>query len=315
MKNNRFSFQSSSSNRKGWKLAAALTISLLTAVILAAPVPSQASVAIGISVGVAPPPIPVYAQPVCPGPGYLWTPGYWNYDPAQGYYWVPGTWVMAPAPGLLWTPGYWGWSGAAFVFHAGYWGPHVGFYGGINYGFGYPGVGFVGGEWRGGAFFYNRAVFNLGSGHFANVYYHSVPVEHGASRVSYNGGRGGIMARPTPGELAAEHDRHIGATAMQRNHEIAAHNDRAQYASANHGRPGVMSSPRAGEFHGSANNHPRMTAHYNAPQSRGSSYHPSGGHPTPNAHTETSHGPSGHQAESRPSHSGGESHRGGSKGR
>ena len=28
-----------------------------------------------------------------PGPGYIWTPGYWAYDPADGYYWVPGTWV------------------------------------------------------------------------------------------------------------------------------------------------------------------------------------------------------------------------------
>jgi hypothetical protein len=44
---------------------------------------------------------------------------------------------------------------------AGYWGPHVGFYGGINYGFGYGGVGFFGGEWRGGAFAYNTAVMNV----------------------------------------------------------------------------------------------------------------------------------------------------------
>ena len=26
--------------------------------------------------------------------------------------------------------------------NAGYWGPHVGFYGGINYGYGYGGVGY-----------------------------------------------------------------------------------------------------------------------------------------------------------------------------
>ena len=32
---------------------------------------------------------------------------------------------------------------------AGYWGPHVGYYGGVNYGFGYMGVGFAGGAWRG----------------------------------------------------------------------------------------------------------------------------------------------------------------------
>ena len=78
-----------------------------------------------------------------------------------GYYWVPGVWVQPPSVGLLWTPAWWGWENGAYLFHAGYWGPHVGFYGGINYGFGYGGVGFFGGEWRGGAFFYNRTVANV----------------------------------------------------------------------------------------------------------------------------------------------------------
>src|ERR1035441_1880623 len=52
----------------------------------------------GAQIGIAPPPIPVYTQPECPGPGMMWTPGYWSYDPDDGYYWVPGTWVMAPEP-------------------------------------------------------------------------------------------------------------------------------------------------------------------------------------------------------------------------
>ena len=49
--------------------------------------------------------LPVYAQPFCPGEGYIWTPGYWAYDYDDGdYYWVPGTgWVLC----LLWTPS-WG---------------------------------------------------------------------------------------------------------------------------------------------------------------------------------------------------------------
>ncbi|MFZ0961000.1 MAG: hypothetical protein WAO35_08840 [Terriglobia bacterium] len=230
-----------------------LMIGLLALAVFAAPTTSRAaSIAVGVSVGIAPPPIPVYAQPVCPGPGYLWTPGYWAYDPAGGYYWVPGTWVMAPAPGLLWTPGYWGWGGAAFVWHAGYWGPHVGFYGGINYGFGYLGVGFVGGEWRGGTFFYNRAVTNFGGRRFANAYNRPVANHFAASRVSYNGGAGGLRARPTAGELAAEHDRHMQATSGQRQHEVAAHNERSQFASVNHGRPAVAATGRPGDFRGAA---------------------------------------------------------------
>ena len=38
--------------------------------------------------------------------------------------------------------------GGAFFWHEGYWGPHVGFYGGINYGFGYWGHGYEGGRPR-----------------------------------------------------------------------------------------------------------------------------------------------------------------------
>ena len=64
---------------------------------------SQAQVGIGISVRVGPPALPVYAQPLCPGPGYFWTPGYWAWSDDGGYYWVPGTWVVAPV-GMLWTP-------------------------------------------------------------------------------------------------------------------------------------------------------------------------------------------------------------------
>src|SRR5205814_4471350 len=90
---------------------------------------TRAQVAIGVSVNFARPEIPVYEQPICPGEGYLWTPGYWAWDDDDGdYYWVPGTWVLAPQPGFLWTPGYWGWGGSAFVFYEGYWGPRIGFY-------------------------------------------------------------------------------------------------------------------------------------------------------------------------------------------
>src|SRR5258708_6712175 len=74
---------------------------------------------IGISINFAPPELPVYEQPLCPGDGYLWTPGYWAYAD-DDYYWVPGTWVMAPQVGLLWTPAYWGWGGNGFVFYDGY---------------------------------------------------------------------------------------------------------------------------------------------------------------------------------------------------
>ena len=51
--------------------------------------PAAASARVFVSVGIAPPLIPVYDQPIAPGYGYLWTPGYWAYGP-DGYYWVDG---------------------------------------------------------------------------------------------------------------------------------------------------------------------------------------------------------------------------------
>ena len=94
-----------------------------------------------VSITIAPPVIPVYAQPVCPGDRYIWIPGYWAYGD-EGYYWVPGTWVRAPFVGALWTPGYWAWHDGVYGWNDGYWGTSVGFYGGINYGFGYDGYGY-----------------------------------------------------------------------------------------------------------------------------------------------------------------------------
>src|SRR5260370_41061724 len=117
------------------KAIRALVIALAIVPGLALPHAAAAQVSIGISVGFAPPLLPVYAQPICPGEGYIWTPGYWAWDPDdEDYYWVPGTWVLAPEPGFLWTPAYWGWGGSSFVFYEGYWGPRVGFYGGGLYG-------------------------------------------------------------------------------------------------------------------------------------------------------------------------------------
>jgi hypothetical protein len=96
--------------------------------------------------------LPVYVQPVCPEPNLMWTPGYWAYSQDDGdYFWVAGAWVPAPYSGALWTPPYWGWNNGNYGFYDGYWGQTVGYYGGVNYGFGFGGIGFAGGEWQGGS--------------------------------------------------------------------------------------------------------------------------------------------------------------------
>src|SRR5882757_6201751 len=114
------------------------TTALAGALLFAAPAVSHARVF--VSVAVAPFVIPVYAQPVMPGDGYIWTPGYWAWT-GDGYEWVDGAWVLPPYVGALWTPGYWGYGSGGYLWNAGYWGRSIGYYGGINYGFGYFGVG------------------------------------------------------------------------------------------------------------------------------------------------------------------------------
>ena len=219
---------------------------LLAIVVLSFSAASFSQIAVGISVRVGPPALPIYAQPICPGPGFFWTPGYWGWNDDAGYYWVPGTWVVAPV-GMLWTPGYWGWGGGFYAWHGGYWGPHIGFYGGINYGFGYGGVGFAGGEWRGGAFYYNRSVTNVSVTNVTNVYNRTVVVNN-TRTTSFNGGEGGVEARPTPQEEAAVHEQHTAPLAEQTQHEHLASQNRQNFASENHGRPAVAATAKAGDF-------------------------------------------------------------------
>ncbi|HXB62299.1 MAG TPA: hypothetical protein VNU94_05570 [Acidobacteriaceae bacterium] len=215
---------------------------LLFAALLAVPACSFAGVF--VSVNIAPPILPVYEQPVAPGDGYIWTPGYWAWDPDGGYYWVPGAWVFAPYTGALWTPGYWGWSNGFYVWNGGYWGLHIGFYGGVNYGFGYYGHGYEGGYWDHGHFDYNRSINHIDN-HVHNTYERNV--DHGPdNRVAFNGGNGGTHDQPTQQERVAEHEQHISAVPLQQQHQQAARTNRAQFANVNHGQPAVAATQRPG---------------------------------------------------------------------
>ncbi|MGB6973874.1 MAG: YXWGXW repeat-containing protein [Terracidiphilus sp.] len=228
------------------------TVRLLLLALLISIVPAVSHAGVFISVGFAPPPLPVYVQPDCPDPGLMWTPGYWAYG-QDGYYWVPGAWVPAPYDGALWTPGYWGWDAGFYVWHPGYWGQYVGYYGGVNYGFGYFGIGFVGGRWHGNYFEYNTAVMHLDRGRIHHFYDDRAVVSRytvsRGSHVSYNGGRGGINYRPSAAEQRATHEQHSGPTSYQTQHETQFRNDRNAYSKVNHGRPqqAVERQPLRGE--------------------------------------------------------------------
>jgi hypothetical protein len=195
-------------------------------------------------------------------------PGYWAYG-EDGYYWVPGAWVPAPYEGALWTPGYWGWTNGFYVWHGGYWGPHVGYYGGVNYGFGYMGIGFVGGIWQGGFFRYNTAIMHVDGRYIHNTYedrnFDRFIVARD-SHVAFSGGPGGIRHDALPEERLAEHDNHVAANSFQRQHEMAARSDHASYFRANGGHPATLAVQRPMGAHTMAQ--PSMRSGSAAPQAR-----------------------------------------------
>ena len=53
-----------------------------------------------------PPPIRAEVVGVAPGPGYVWVPGYYNYD-RGGYVWVGGRWDRPPRVRARWVQGHW----------------------------------------------------------------------------------------------------------------------------------------------------------------------------------------------------------------
>jgi len=238
---------------------------LLLALLLSV-IPASSYAGVFISVGFAPPVLPVYVQPVCPQPGLMWTPGYWAYG-EDGYFWVPGAWVPVPYEGALWTPGYWGWSGGMFIFHDGYWGRHVGYYGGVNYGFGYGGIGFFGGEWRGHEFAYNTAVMHVNQTVIHNTYINETVVRQNTivnnNHVAYSGGPGGIQHQPSPEERAAEREPHVQPTSVQQHHIQAAQTDKSSYVKNNGGHPQTLAvaRPLQAEHQSAPIAHPQPVGH------------------------------------------------------
>jgi len=219
---------------------------------------AEAQVAVGVSVGIAPPELPVYEQPPCPTDGYLWSPGYWAYG-SDGYYWVPGVWVAPPEVGFLWTPGYWGFIDGGYYWNGGYWGENVGFYGGVCYGYGYGGSGFYGGRWQGGRFQYNTAAWRV-SGGFHNTYVDRGGMVNNANRSSFNG-RGGVTAQPNATEQSAAKGNHVQPTSAQQSHQQKASTNRNQFASVNHGTPATTARSTVGGDRFNSAGHSISTIH------------------------------------------------------
>jgi hypothetical protein len=216
---------------------------------------------VSLQIDIAPPPIPVYEQPYCPIDGYLWTPGYWAYG-SDGYYWVPGAWMQPAQVGFLWTPGYWSYTDGYYGWNTGYWGEHVGFYGGVCYGYGYGGEGYGGGRWEGGSFRYNTAVSRVNVTNIHNTYEDRTVITTNANRTSFNG-RGGITKEPSENEKVAMKENHIRPTSVQQSHEQTAAKDKNQLASVNKGHPAkaaVSAIKEPGQQNHAATNTPAKQA-------------------------------------------------------
>jgi len=123
----------------------------------------------------------------------------------------------------------------------------VGFYGGINYGFGYGGVGYEGGRWDGGHFSYNTYVNHVNTTIIHNTYNTTV-TNVSETHVSYNGGTGGIEARPTAQQESYANEHHVGPVAAQTQHVQAARSNPELRASANQGKPPIAATAKPGDF-------------------------------------------------------------------
>lgn len=226
--------------------------SVVFAAVLFLTLPFASSFAqVGVSINIAPPVLPVYEQPPCPVPGYIWTPGYWAWG-AGSYYWVPGVWVAPPVVGLLWTPAWWGWNNGVYVFHQGYWGPTVGFYGGINYGHGYWGNGYWGGQWEGNTFRYNTAVTRVNTNVIHNTYVDRTVVNNQVNRThtSFNGPNGVKAEATAEQKAAAQNAKKMGPTSQQLSRQEAAIKDPKLQASNNKGHPNPDAIKSFNQTHG-----------------------------------------------------------------
>ena len=96
--------------RMKWIAGAVLACSLAA--------PSFAQVGVGIYIHRTPPPLRVETPPPSPGPDYVWTEGYWNWDGGR-YVWIGGRWNRRPYEGAYWIHPHYdrGWQ-----YHEGHWG-------------------------------------------------------------------------------------------------------------------------------------------------------------------------------------------------
>ena len=74
----------------------------------------------GVAVGPPPPPLVYGPVGYAPGPGYVWTDGYYDLR-GSNWVWVRGRWARPPHPHARWVKPSWERHGSGYRFHEGHW--------------------------------------------------------------------------------------------------------------------------------------------------------------------------------------------------
>ena len=93
---------------------------LLASAILAGTLTACGGGVYGYYSPVAPPPLRREVVIASPGPGFVWTAGYWSYA-GRDYVWVPGAWVRPPRARAVWVAPRWERAGGRWGFRGGHW--------------------------------------------------------------------------------------------------------------------------------------------------------------------------------------------------
>jgi WXXGXW repeat (2 copies) len=75
---------------------------------------------IGIEVGGPPPGVHAEVHVTSPGPGYVWVPGYWDWN-SSDWVWVPGAWLKPPHPHAHWVAPHYQHRRGHWKYHRGHW--------------------------------------------------------------------------------------------------------------------------------------------------------------------------------------------------
>jgi len=99
--------------------AVSAAAAFLSAIVLLAPGCASSPPPDTVYVADGPPAMQTEVVSVSPGAGFVWVPGWWNYD--RTYVWVGGVWQRPPRAGAVWVTPVWRRSSRGWYLTRGRW--------------------------------------------------------------------------------------------------------------------------------------------------------------------------------------------------